>query len=172
MDKGDDAGAHPECTAGALTLLGPKDEVTVIGWGPNCYDFQNLGAMRLGEQKMIDVLPDGGKYSTIEFPMFITASARRPAGLAVTVVLPTPPLVETTDTTRTTSALLRQTFADPLLDLQRVPADCAQTNAFGLRKFTFFHQFVYVRALDSGFRSTSSRRYMTFDQKLRCFSNE
>lgn len=45
-----DAGVHPECTVGALTLIGPK-----------CDDLQCLGAMRLGEQKLIDVLLDGGE---------------------------------------------------------------------------------------------------------------
>lgn len=42
-----DAGEHPECTVGALTLIGPK-----------CDDLQCLGAMRLDEQKLIDVLVD------------------------------------------------------------------------------------------------------------------
>lgn len=30
-----DAGVHPECTVGALTLLGPKGQVTVFGLGPS-----------------------------------------------------------------------------------------------------------------------------------------
>ncbi|MFJ2676808.1 hypothetical protein [Pseudomonas sivasensis] len=51
-----DAGEHPECTVGALTLIGAKGEVTVFGLGPKCDDLQCLGAMRLGEQKLIDVL--------------------------------------------------------------------------------------------------------------------
>ncbi len=46
---------------GALTLIGPKGEVTVFGLGPKCDDLQCLGAMRLGEQKLIDVLLDGGE---------------------------------------------------------------------------------------------------------------
>lgn len=56
-----DAGVHPECTVGALTLLGPKGQVTGFGFGPKCDDVQCLGAMRLGEQKLIDVLLDYGK---------------------------------------------------------------------------------------------------------------
>jgi hypothetical protein len=56
-----DAGVHPECTVGALTLIGPNGEVTVFGLGPKCDDLQCLGAMRLGEQKLIDVLLDGGE---------------------------------------------------------------------------------------------------------------
>jgi hypothetical protein len=54
-----DAGVHPECTVGALTIIGPKGQVTVFGVGPKCDDLQCLGAMRLGEQKLIDVLLDG-----------------------------------------------------------------------------------------------------------------
>lgn len=53
-----DAGVHPECTVGALTLIGPKGQVTVFGLGPKCDDLQCLGAMRLGEQKVIGVLLD------------------------------------------------------------------------------------------------------------------
>ena len=67
-----DAGEHPECTVGALTLIGPKGEVTVFGIGPKgevtvfgigpkCDDLQCLGAMRLGEQKLIDVLLDNAE---------------------------------------------------------------------------------------------------------------
>lgn len=56
-----DAGEHPECTVGALTLIGTKGEVTVFGLGPKCDALQCLGAMRLGEQKLIDVLLDGGE---------------------------------------------------------------------------------------------------------------
>jgi hypothetical protein len=44
-----------------LTLIGPKGEVTVFGLGPKCDDLQCLGAMRLGEQKLIDVLLDSGE---------------------------------------------------------------------------------------------------------------
>ncbi|QXI03272.1 hypothetical protein HV782_010985 [Pseudomonas monsensis] len=55
------AGVHPERTVGALTLMGPKGEVTVFGLGTKCDDLQCLGAMRLGEQKLIDVLLDGGE---------------------------------------------------------------------------------------------------------------
>lgn len=51
-----DAGVHSECAVGALILMGPKGEVTVFGLGPKCYDLQCLGAMRLGEQRLIDVL--------------------------------------------------------------------------------------------------------------------
>jgi len=51
-----DAGEHPECTVGALTMIGAKGEVTVFGLGPKCDDLQCLGAMRLGEQQLIDVL--------------------------------------------------------------------------------------------------------------------
>ncbi|KMN20288.1 hypothetical protein [Pseudomonas weihenstephanensis] len=51
-----DAGEHPECTVGALTLIGAKGEVTVFGLGSKCDDLQCLGAMRLDEQKLIDVL--------------------------------------------------------------------------------------------------------------------
>jgi len=60
-----DAGVHPECTVGALTLIGPKGEVTVFGLGPKCDDLQCLGAMRLGEQKLIDVLLD----SDLPYPL-------------------------------------------------------------------------------------------------------
>ncbi|WP_223553430.1 hypothetical protein [Pseudomonas sp. BF-R-01] len=56
-----DAGDHPACSVGVLTLIGPKGEVTVFGLGPKCDDLQCLGAMRLGEQKLIDVLLDGGE---------------------------------------------------------------------------------------------------------------
>jgi len=56
-----DAGEHHECTVGALTIIGPKGEVTVFGLGPKCDDLQCLAAMRLGEQKLIDVLLDGGE---------------------------------------------------------------------------------------------------------------
>jgi hypothetical protein len=54
-------GMHPECTLGALTLIGPEGEVTMFGLGPKCDDLQCLGAMRLGEQKLIDVLLGGGE---------------------------------------------------------------------------------------------------------------
>eukprot|EP01133_Synstelium_polycarpum_P006205 gene6205-7188_t len=56
-----DAGEHPECTVGALTLIGAKGEVTVFGLGPKCDDLQCLGAMRLGEQKLMDVLLDNAE---------------------------------------------------------------------------------------------------------------
>ena len=56
-----DAGEHPECTVGALTIIGPKGEVTVFGLGPKRDDLQCLGAMRLGEQKQIDVLLDSAE---------------------------------------------------------------------------------------------------------------
>lgn len=56
-----DAGEHPECSVGTLTMIGPNGEVTVFGLGPKCDDLQCLGAMRLGEQKLIDVLLDGGE---------------------------------------------------------------------------------------------------------------
>ena len=56
-----DAGELPECTVGTLTLIGAKGEVTVFGLGPKCDDLQCLGAMRLGEQKLIDVLLDIGE---------------------------------------------------------------------------------------------------------------
>lgn len=56
-----DAAEHPECTVGALTLIGAKAEVSVFGLGPKCDDLQGLGAMRLGEQKLIDVLRDGSE---------------------------------------------------------------------------------------------------------------
>jgi hypothetical protein len=52
---------HPECTLGALTLIGPEGEVMVFGLGPKCDYLQCLGAMRLGEQKLIDVLLGGGE---------------------------------------------------------------------------------------------------------------
>jgi hypothetical protein len=52
---------HPACSVGVLSLIGPKGEVTVFGLGPKCDDLQCLGAMRLGEQKLIDVLLDGGE---------------------------------------------------------------------------------------------------------------
>lgn len=48
-----DAGVHPECTVGALTLMGLKGEVTVFGLGPKCDDLQCLGALRLGEQNVL-----------------------------------------------------------------------------------------------------------------------
>ena len=47
-----DAGEHPECSVGVLTLIGPKGEVTVFGLGPKCDDLQCLGAMRPGEHSM------------------------------------------------------------------------------------------------------------------------
>lgn len=53
-----DAGVHPDCSVGALALIGTKGEVTVFGLGPKCDDLQCLGAMRMGEQKLIDVLLD------------------------------------------------------------------------------------------------------------------
>lgn len=53
-----DAGGHPECSVGALTLISAKGEVTVFGLGPKCDDLQCLGAMRLGEQKVLDALLD------------------------------------------------------------------------------------------------------------------
>ncbi|TFW42270.1 hypothetical protein E4T65_17225 [Pseudomonas fluorescens] len=56
-----DAGEHPECTVGAVTLIGANGEVTVFGLGPKCDDLQCLGAMRLGEQKLIDVLLDSSE---------------------------------------------------------------------------------------------------------------
>lgn len=56
-----DAGEHPECTVGMLTIIGPRGEVTAFGLGPKCDDLQCLGAMRLDEQKLIDVLLDGGE---------------------------------------------------------------------------------------------------------------
>jgi len=34
-----DAAEHPECTVGALTLIGAKGEVTVFGLGPKCDDL-------------------------------------------------------------------------------------------------------------------------------------
>ena len=46
---------------GALTLIGAKGEVTVFGLGSKFDDLQCLGAMRLGEQKLIHVLLDGGE---------------------------------------------------------------------------------------------------------------
>lgn len=38
-----DAGEHPECAVGALTLIAPKGQVTVFGLGPKCDDLQCLG---------------------------------------------------------------------------------------------------------------------------------
>lgn len=35
--------------------------VTVFGLGPKCDDLQCLGALRLGEQKLIDVLLDNAE---------------------------------------------------------------------------------------------------------------
>ena len=35
--------------------MSPKSEVTMFGLGPKCDELQCLGAMRLGEQKLIDV---------------------------------------------------------------------------------------------------------------------
>lgn len=52
---------HPECTLGALPLIVREGEVTMFGLGPKCDDLQCLGAMRLGEQKLIDVLLGGGE---------------------------------------------------------------------------------------------------------------
>ena len=43
-----DAGEHPECTVGALTLIGAKGGVTVFGLQPKCDDLQCLDAMRPG----------------------------------------------------------------------------------------------------------------------------
>lgn len=51
-----DAGEHPECTVGALTPIGAKGEVTEFGLGPKCDDLLCLGAMRLREQKLTDVV--------------------------------------------------------------------------------------------------------------------
>ncbi|SEC50882.1 hypothetical protein SAMN04490203_2548 [Pseudomonas taetrolens] len=51
----------PEKDPSFCVLVITKGEVTVFGLGPKCDDLQCLGAMRLGEQKLIDVLLDGGE---------------------------------------------------------------------------------------------------------------
>lgn len=56
-----EAGEHPVCSVGVLTMIGPRGEVTVFGIGPKCDDLQCLGAIRLGEQKVIDAVLSTGE---------------------------------------------------------------------------------------------------------------
>lgn len=56
-----DAGVHPECMVGALTLIRLKGQATVLWLGPECDGLRRLGSVLLGEQKLIDVLLDGSE---------------------------------------------------------------------------------------------------------------
>lgn len=62
QDRDDyDTGEHPERSVGALTLIRPMGEVTMFGLGAKCDDLQCLGAMRLGEQELINGLLDNAE---------------------------------------------------------------------------------------------------------------
>lgn len=56
-----EAGEHPECSVGVLTMIGPRGQVTVFGLGPKCDDLQCLGAIRLGEQHVLDAILSAGE---------------------------------------------------------------------------------------------------------------
>ncbi|MGN8259500.1 hypothetical protein ACLEJW_09220 [Pseudomonas sp. SMSB3] len=56
-----DSGELPPCNIGTLAMRSPEGQVEIFGFGPAADDLQALALFRLAEQKLIDVLLDGGE---------------------------------------------------------------------------------------------------------------
>jgi hypothetical protein len=56
-----ESGEFGACKIGVLALMTESREVKAFGFGPVADDLQTLALFRLGEQKLIDVLLDGGE---------------------------------------------------------------------------------------------------------------
>ena len=55
-----ESGEMEPCSVGALAMRSPAGKVVAYGFGPQADDMQSLALFRLGEQKLIDVLLEGG----------------------------------------------------------------------------------------------------------------
>ena len=56
-----ESGEIGACKVGVLAMQTVSGEVSAFGFGPVADDLQALALFRLGEQKLIDVLLDGGE---------------------------------------------------------------------------------------------------------------
>lgn len=54
-------GEFEPCAVGVLAMRSGSGRVMAFGFGPMADDMQSLALFRLGEQKLIDVLLDGGE---------------------------------------------------------------------------------------------------------------
>lgn len=55
-----ESGELPACKVGALVMMGEGGQVEAFGFGPAADDLQTLALFRLGEQRLVDVMLDGG----------------------------------------------------------------------------------------------------------------
>jgi hypothetical protein len=56
-----DSGELPLCSIGVMAMRDPSGQVELFAFGPVADDLQSLAMFRLAEQKLIDVLLDGGE---------------------------------------------------------------------------------------------------------------
>lgn len=56
-----DSGELPVCSIGVLAMRDTSGEVELFAFGPVADDLQSLAMFRLAEQKLIDVLLNGGE---------------------------------------------------------------------------------------------------------------
>ncbi|ALI04396.1 hypothetical protein C1Y08_20630 [Pseudomonas sp. FW306-02-F02-AA] len=56
-----ESGRREACSVGVIGLRSERGGIDVFGFGPMANDMQSLALFRLGEQKLIDVLLEGGE---------------------------------------------------------------------------------------------------------------
>lgn len=56
-----DSGELPVCSVGVMAMRDPSGQVELFAFGPVVDDLQSLAMFRLAEQKLIDVLLEGGE---------------------------------------------------------------------------------------------------------------
>jgi hypothetical protein len=56
-----ESGEREACSVGVIGMRTERGRIDVFGFGPMADDMQLLALFRLGEQKLIDVLLDGGE---------------------------------------------------------------------------------------------------------------
>lgn len=51
-----DSGTLEACSVGAVSMLAESGKIEVFAFGPVAEDLQALAVMRLGEQKLVDII--------------------------------------------------------------------------------------------------------------------